>query len=147
MLRSESGSNIMPARYLCLIWFAPWVSCYIQHTKVYTLEQASIQSQDKSTDCAILPCPCLRYQNYAALKSIVNTYIPNKKAKILMIGCGTSNMSEEMFLDGYTDIVNIDVSPVYIEYMTKKHANYRGLSCMYFLHLLSWFCHVDEHFD
>jgi 2-polyprenyl-3-methyl-5-hydroxy-6-metoxy-1,4-benzoquinol methylase len=72
----------------------------------------------------------LRYQSYSALKPIVNKYIPDKNAKILMVGCGTSNLGEDMFLDGYTNIVNTDVSPVCIEFMAKKHEKYHGMTCM-----------------
>jgi len=54
-------------------------------------------------------------------------------------------MSEEMFLDGYTDIVNIDVSPVCIDYMAKKHAKYKGLT--YVVEDVCSMKFPDQHFD
>mmetsp|Transcript_31680 Transcript_31680/g.53229 ORF Transcript_31680/g.53229 Transcript_31680/m.53229 type:complete len:273 (+) Transcript_31680:133-951(+) len=85
------------------------------------------------------------YQSYSALKPIVNKYIPDKNAKILMVGCGTSNLGEDMFLDGYTNIVNTDVSPVCIEFMAKKHEKYHGMT-----YVVDDVCSMqfpDEHFD
>jgi EEF1A lysine methyltransferase 4 len=40
-----------------------------------------------------------------------------KEANILMVGCGNSKLSEEMYADGYTNILNIDISSVVIEQM------------------------------
>jgi len=43
--------------------------------------------------------------------------------RILMVGCGNSRMSEHMVQDGYgvKSIINIDISPVVIDRMQKKH--------------------------
>lgn len=40
---------------------------------------------------------------------IVGAYI-KKESKILMLGCGNSDMSELMYKDGFEEIVNIDIS-------------------------------------
>jgi len=63
------------------------------------------------------------YQNYCKLKPIINQYIPNKSSRILMVGCGNSNMSYEMWVDGYTEMLNIDISPVVIDMMNANHPN------------------------
>ncbi|XP_028416552.1 EEF1A lysine methyltransferase 4-like [Dendronephthya gigantea] len=47
--------------------------------------------------------------------------------RILMLGCGNSRLSEEMYNDGYTNIVNIDYSPVVIEKMRQKHQELIGM--------------------
>jgi 2-polyprenyl-3-methyl-5-hydroxy-6-metoxy-1,4-benzoquinol methylase len=36
-----------------------------------------------------------------------------------MIGCGNSLLSEQMFDAGYTNITNIDISPIVISQMEK----------------------------
>uniref|UniRef100_A0A0D3GUH0 Methyltransferase type 11 domain-containing protein n=1 Tax=Oryza barthii TaxID=65489 RepID=A0A0D3GUH0_9ORYZ len=47
-----------------------------------------------------------------------------------MIGCGSALMSEDMVDDGYTEIMNIDISSVVIEIMRKKHFNIPQLQYM-----------------
>jgi len=46
---------------------------------------------------------------------------------ILMVGCGTSRLSEGLYDDGYTDITNIDISMVVIDKMRGKYADDRPL--------------------
>ncbi|KAN0088629.1 S-adenosyl-L-methionine-dependent methyltransferase [Tylopilus felleus] len=48
--------------------------------------------------------------------------IPDKTARILMLGCGNSKFSEDMWEDGYKNIVNVDYSAVVIEQMRARHA-------------------------
>ena len=36
-----------------------------------------------------------------------------------MLGCGNSKLSEQMYEDGYTNILNVDISPTVIEQMRK----------------------------
>lgn len=38
-----------------------------------------------------------------------------------MLGCGNSTLSQDMYADGYTDIVNVDYSSVVIEQMRARH--------------------------
>ncbi|KAH0582790.1 hypothetical protein H2248_010700 [Termitomyces sp. 'cryptogamus'] len=42
-----------------------------------------------------------------------------------MLGCGNSKLSEEMWDDGYKNIVNIDYSPVVVEQMRRRHEVFR----------------------
>lgn len=37
-----------------------------------------------------------------------------------MIGCGNSNLSEQLYDQGYTNITNIDISPVVIDQMSQQ---------------------------
>lgn len=37
-----------------------------------------------------------------------------------MVGCGNSKLSEQMFQDGYQNIINIDISPTVISQMNEQ---------------------------
>lgn len=41
----------------------------------------------------------------------------SKDDHILMVGCGNSKLSEQMYEAGYKNITNIDISPTVIEQM------------------------------
>ncbi|KAF0907339.1 hypothetical protein E2562_015839 [Oryza meyeriana var. granulata] len=69
------------------------------------------------------------YQRYAALRPFVRRFAP-PDYRILMIGCGSALMSEDMVDDGYMEIINIDISSVVIEIMRKKHFNIPQLQYM-----------------
>ncbi|PWA03447.1 hypothetical protein BB558_000381 [Smittium angustum] len=60
------------------------------------------------------------FKTYSEIKGLVNSAIPNKQAKILMLGCGNSSLSEDMYNDGYHNIVNIDFSEVVITQMQER---------------------------
>ncbi|XP_062187458.1 uncharacterized protein LOC133890861 isoform X2 [Phragmites australis] len=62
------------------------------------------------------------YQRYDALRPFVRRFAP-PASRLLMIGCGSALMSEDMVSDGYVEIVNIDISSVVIEMMRKKYFN------------------------
>ncbi|CAD8070966.1 unnamed protein product [Paramecium sonneborni] len=65
------------------------------------------------------------YQNYDNLKDIVTQYI-NHNSRILNIGCGNSNIPEDMYKEGYQWIVNLDFSKVVIDFMKEKYKQYPG---------------------
>ena len=51
------------------------------------------------------------YGRWSDIKGIVESYCPpEKENSILVIGCGNSSTSEEMFDDGYGTICSIDFS-------------------------------------
>ncbi|KAG5647516.1 hypothetical protein DXG03_009453 [Asterophora parasitica] len=50
------------------------------------------------------------FKSYADLAPFIRDLIPDKAARILMLGCGNSKLSEDMWEDGYKNIVNTDVS-------------------------------------
>ncbi|KAL9189062.1 hypothetical protein ACHAXT_011552 [Thalassiosira profunda] len=54
---------------------------------------------------------------------------PKEKARVLHVGCGTSQLGESMLHDGFTDIVNVDWSDVVIQKMQQwySHDFYRHL--------------------
>ncbi|EAU90311.1 hypothetical protein CC1G_08993 [Coprinopsis cinerea okayama7 len=65
------------------------------------------------------------FKTYADIVDIIHELIPEKSSRILMLGCGNSKLSEEMYDDGYENIVNTDYSDVLIEQMRTRHSETR----------------------
>lgn len=63
------------------------------------------------------------YLSFKQLKPILNSVFREKSTPILNIGCGNSNLSFEMYNDGYYQITNIDYSSVVVYQMTKRASN------------------------
>eukprot|EP01017_Pseudomicrothorax_dubius_P019589 TRINITY_DN2151_c0_g1_i3.p1 TRINITY_DN2151_c0_g1~~TRINITY_DN2151_c0_g1_i3.p1 ORF type:complete len:254 (-),score=58.78 TRINITY_DN2151_c0_g1_i3:322-1083(-) len=60
------------------------------------------------------------YIEYSQFKRHLEEVFPiSKTDKILMVGCGNSRLSEEMYDDGYSNIINIDISDVVINIMNQ----------------------------
>ncbi|XP_065871669.1 uncharacterized protein [Euphorbia lathyris] len=57
------------------------------------------------------------YQRYSSLRPFVRRFIPTS-SRVLMLGCGNA---QDMVKDGYEEIMNIDISAVAIDMMTKKY--------------------------
>lgn len=73
------------------------------------------------------PEPFDWYQRYAGLKELLSKYI-RKSDAVLMSGCGSSRLSEEMYEDGYQSIANIDYAAPVIEQMSARHKDKKGMS-------------------
>ena len=54
------------------------------------------------------------------------TTTKRRKPRLLNVGCGNSSMSEEMFEDGFTSIVNVDFAPNVIDQMAER-AKQKGI--------------------
>ncbi|PBK99613.1 S-adenosyl-L-methionine-dependent methyltransferase [Armillaria gallica] len=65
------------------------------------------------------------FKKYSDIADLFRELIPDKTSKILMLGCGNSTLSEDMYDDGYKNIVNVDYSSVVIEQMQKRHGTDR----------------------
>lgn len=63
-------------------------------------------------------------ENYKSLKPLLSKYI-SRGDRILILGCGNSLLSEEMYDDGYTTIFNVDISDVVIETMIERNQKAR----------------------
>ena len=60
-------------------------------------------------------------ENYPTLKEIIlSLNIPKETGKILNLGCGNSEFSENMYDDGYHNIKNIDISQNVIKLMAER---------------------------
>ncbi|PVU95880.1 hypothetical protein BB561_001518 [Smittium simulii] len=60
------------------------------------------------------------FKRYSDIKELINSVIPEKTLSILMLGCGNSSLSEDMYNDGYQDITNIDFSEIVIQQMSER---------------------------
>ena len=67
------------------------------------------------------------YHEYPEIKEILNMYAA-KDGRILMAGCGNSRLSEDMYYDGYGEIVNVDLSRVVVDSMGIKYADIPALT-------------------
>ncbi|TFK51876.1 S-adenosyl-L-methionine-dependent methyltransferase [Heliocybe sulcata] len=65
------------------------------------------------------------FKSYDEIAPLIRELIPDKSSRILMLGCGNSRLSEQMYDDGYKNIVNIDYSSVVIQQMRERHAAVR----------------------
>lgn len=73
------------------------------------------------------PEPFDWYQRYAGLKELLGKYV-RKSDAVLVSGCGSSRLSEEMWEDGYQSLTNIDYAAPVIELMTSRHRDKKGMS-------------------
>ncbi|XP_067943834.1 eEF1A lysine and N-terminal methyltransferase-like [Watersipora subatra] len=64
------------------------------------------------------------YGEYPQLSTIVHKYV-KAHDKILMVGCGNSKLSEDLYDLSYHNIVNIDISEQVIKQMNQKNAQLR----------------------
>ncbi|KAJ7625681.1 S-adenosyl-L-methionine-dependent methyltransferase [Roridomyces roridus] len=65
------------------------------------------------------------FKTYDDIAPLLRELIPRKDARILMLGCGNSTLSQDMYDDGYENIVNTDYSSVVIEQMSRRHTEKR----------------------
>lgn len=64
------------------------------------------------------------YGEFWQLEGTICNYI-KKTDKLLIIGCGNSSLSADLYDSGYTSTVSIDISDVVIRQMTEKYATVR----------------------
>ena len=65
-----------------------------------------------------------RYGEYPELCGVLHKYI-RPKDRLLVVGCGNSVISENLYDVGYHGIVNIDISDVVIRQMVDKNQSKR----------------------
>ena len=67
-------------------------------------------------------------EEYPTLKKTIDSLkIPKNSGKILNVGCGNSELSENMYDNGYLNIYNIDISQKVINLMTERSKNRPGI--------------------
>eukprot|EP00746_Dinoflagellata_sp_MGD_P008822 gnl/MRDRNA2_/MRDRNA2_117716_c0_seq1.p1 gnl/MRDRNA2_/MRDRNA2_117716_c0~~gnl/MRDRNA2_/MRDRNA2_117716_c0_seq1.p1 ORF type:complete len:395 (+),score=101.62 gnl/MRDRNA2_/MRDRNA2_117716_c0_seq1:84-1268(+) len=82
-------------------WYVTWDS---------KIENAKFRPRDKDAEIDAMQ-----------LQDIMKPYVATTH-KIMMFGCGNSDISEKMYESGYEDITNIDVSAAVMDRMRNKHA-------------------------
>ncbi|CCM00248.1 uncharacterized protein FIBRA_02277 [Fibroporia radiculosa] len=85
-------------------------------TKQYWDQRYSQEPPDASFDW---------FKSYEDVADILRELIPDRDARIVMLGCGNSKLSEEMYDDGYRHVVNTDYSGVLINNMRRLHEHTR----------------------
>lgn len=67
-------------------------------------------------------------KNYSALRDIISSLnIPKETGQILNLGCGNSEFAEDMYIDGYKNIKNIDISHNVIKTMAERNKDKEGM--------------------
>lgn len=65
-----------------------------------------------------------RYGEYPELCGILHKYIKPVE-KMLVVGCGNSQLSENLYDVGYHNITNVDISDIVIKQMSDKNKDKR----------------------
>lgn len=66
------------------------------------------------------------FKDYTSFRDLIRKYV-KPRDKILMLGCGNSSLSADMYNDGFQNIINVDYSEVCIHNMQEKHKNLSGM--------------------
>ncbi|KAJ1735771.1 hypothetical protein LPJ61_000368 [Coemansia biformis] len=61
------------------------------------------------------------FKTYADLKPLLDQHIGSKGARMVVLGCGNSTLSSDMYRDGYENIVNVDYSDVVVGQMRQRY--------------------------
>jgi SAM-dependent methyltransferase len=65
--------------------------------------------------------------DYSNVRSLIHRYLPNRDSRILVVGCGNSSFSADMYADGYHHITSLDYSRAVIERMRARHPEMRWI--------------------
>lgn len=72
-----------------------------------------------------------RLEDYGTLKQIIDEFKLDKEGKVLVLGCGNAEFSEDMYDDGYNNIYNIDISEFVIKSMKERNINRTNMLCKF----------------
>ena len=64
-------------------------------------------------------------EDYESLKPLLKQFLPDKALRIIILGCGNAPLSEDMYDDGYHNILNVDISSVVIKQMIERNSALR----------------------
>ena len=60
--------------------------------------------------------------DYSDVEALLKDVLADRRARILVIGCGNSSFSADLVDAGCTDVTSVDYSPVVIDRMREKHS-------------------------
>lgn len=60
--------------------------------------------------------------SYADIRERLAALVPDKAARILLVGCGNSSLPADMVADGYSNVIASDYSEVVVEKMAARQA-------------------------
>lgn len=75
----------------------------------------------------------LRLEDYETLKPIIEEFKLDKECKVLVLGCGNAEFSEDMYDEGYNLIYNIDISENVIKSMKERNTERNKMLCIFIL--------------
>jgi len=64
-------------------------------------------------------------ESYETLKGLLAEFMPRTDMRILVLGCGNAEFSEDLYDAGFHNQVNVDISPVCIEQMVERNSELR----------------------
>ena len=64
-------------------------------------------------------------ESYATLRRLLEQFMPSQDIKILVLGCGNAEFTEDLYDAGYKNQVNVDISSVVIQQMSERNAESR----------------------
>ncbi|GAA5846668.1 hypothetical protein JCM9279_003402 [Rhodotorula babjevae] len=70
---------------------------------------------------------CKQYKD-EEVRRLFRKFIPDQAAHIVMLGCGNSTLSRDMYDDGYHNISNLDYSSVVIDKMARANEGCEGMT-------------------
>ncbi|KAJ2548478.1 hypothetical protein EV175_004812, partial [Coemansia sp. RSA 1933] len=68
------------------------------------------------------------FKTYKDLEPLLSKHIATTDARILMLGCGNSTLSGDMYMAGYQNILNVDYSDVVINQMRHRTSHMDKMS-------------------
>jgi len=69
------------------------------------------------------------FQRYEAIRPLVHEAITDRNARIVVLGCGNSELSEQLYADGSENIVNVDFSQTVISFMRDRCKAMTKMTC------------------
>ena len=64
-------------------------------------------------------------ESFQSLSGVLDQFLTDKKMRILVLGCGNAEFSEDLYDAGYENVINIDISSVCIDQMNERNKEKR----------------------
>ena len=64
-------------------------------------------------------------ESFQSLSGVLDQFLIDKKMRILILGCGNAEFSEDLYDAGFENVINIDISSVCINQMNERNKDKR----------------------